>query len=100
MDLPGFFIENLLRFQTLLVSLVGGLYWSHTQASKPLVINKNTLELPKLTIVMQFNDNNNTFGGFTLDVFIQNRLLPCFARTFLYFARSRTLPWSSYTILG
>jgi hypothetical protein len=51
-----FFIKSRLR-----CSLVGELCWSHTQASKPLVIFKNTLELPKFTIVMQRNDNKKRF---------------------------------------
>jgi hypothetical protein len=93
MDLLGYvFIQN--RFSTLLaVSLVGGLCWSHTQASKPLVIVKNTLELTKFTILMQCYDNENAVGGFILDVFIQNRLrftLPFFARF------ARTLPGSTH----
>jgi hypothetical protein len=64
-----------------------GLCWSHTQASKPLgIIEKNTLELPKITIVMQCYDNKNALSGFILNVFILNRLcsyLARFARTFL-----------------
>jgi hypothetical protein len=71
------------------VSLVGGLCWSHTKAFKPLVIVKNALELYTFTIVMQFYDNKNAFGGFILDVFFQNRLRSYFTlRSFRsYFTR-------------
>jgi hypothetical protein len=53
------------------VSLIGGLCWSHTQASKPLVIVKNTLGLPKFTIVMQCHANKHAFRGFILDAVIK-----------------------------
>jgi hypothetical protein len=54
MHLLGFFfIQNWLRFYIFLVSLVGGLCWSHTRASKLLVIVKNTQELSNFTIVLQ-----------------------------------------------
>jgi hypothetical protein len=51
------------------VSLVGGLCWSHTQASKLLVIVKNTLELPKFITVMQCSVIKNAFGDFILHDF-------------------------------
>jgi hypothetical protein len=57
------------------LTLLIGLCWSHTQASKPLgIVKKNTLELPKITTVMQCYDNKNAFSGFILNVFILNRL--------------------------
>jgi hypothetical protein len=75
---------------TLLVSLVGELCWSgDTKAFKPLVLVENTLELYKFTIVMQFYDNKNAFGGFILDVFLQNWLCSYFT---LRSGFARTLP--------
>jgi hypothetical protein len=67
----------------LLVSLAGGICWSHTQASvKPLVIVKNTLELPKCTIVMQCYDNNNAFGGSIMELIL---LLPAINFTSMFY---------------
>jgi hypothetical protein len=92
MDLLGFFFKNSKSASlTLLVSLVGGLCWSHTKASKPLVIVKNTLELPKFNIFMQCYDNKMLLVAlFWLFLFQTG-----FARTLSFFARfARTLPGS------